>query len=253
MRVSVIVVLIILLFGSCISEYEESAQESNTDSTTVVDASPIYAWQGNLDGRIPVLMWYRQVDSVILGSVFYTNIKDPQPIKIIGTITDEEFLINEFLPDGQISGYWHFTTSPDAAEGTWSSPTDDKQFNISMMHIDTPVSIDKIGIIKSVAGTYTYSVGEEGPTGHLSVEHIESNKYIVNFEKVTGPPAHNIPSLTDTVRLQGHTILYSSTEYGDCSFKIHFYNGFAIVTYLNGKASCGFGHNAFIDGIYMKL
>lgn len=242
--------LCFVLFSSCVTTEEK--QENNAtiqnENTTVIEA-----WQGNLDGKIPVLMWYKKHNGVLRGQVFYTNQNKPQPITIIGTERNNKYDILEILPEGKVTGVWSITPEPSSAEGFWFSPEKNKSYSTSLMHIDTGVSIDDFYDVKDVTGTYKYSLGTNRPIRHLTINNQADGKYAFEFQYATGTTAHNLASIRDTVSLQKNIATFKSNDYGKCSFTISFYQGFAIMKYANDTShNCGIDHNAEIDGVYLK-
>ena len=245
--------IVITILFSCVSDPQSKAPEHTEEDTTTNKQVPVIeAWQGNLNGTIPVLMWYSKTDSVLYGQVYYTNQKAPKPIKIIGVVQDNSYRILEFMSDGNITGIWSLTPQVSSAEGDWFGSENKKTLNTSLMHIDTAVNIADISEIDNVTGTYSYAYGKDGGAGHLEVKQIDSKAIIVNFENVTSAPAYNMAFMKDTVSISNNIAQYHSDEFGSCSFKLAFYNNFVIVDYVNDEADCGFGHNATVDGIYLK-
>lgn len=247
-------ILCVLLFSAC---GINSPSEYNTGLTYVTNLADepereIYAWQGNLDGQYPVLMWYRQNGEVLRGSLFYTEQKNARPITIVGTITGSMYRILEMQHDGNVTGIWNLLPAAATVEGDWFSPQKRTGYNASLMHIDTAVTIPKLTHNSNVSGTYSYSYGADGAYGHLEVVQ---NEHSVNieFSNITDAPARNMAMLTATdLHLSENEVNYHADEYGACAIRIRFYNGFAVVSYMDDKRSCGFGHNATVDGVYLK-
>lgn len=212
----------------------------------------IYAWQGNLDGRYPVLMWYKEYGDVLTGSLFYTENKNARPIQLIGTIQNDVYRILEMWPDGDISGIWELRPDEHGAEGGWTSPTGDEHYSASLMRTDTAVSVPDIEIKNDISGTYVYSYGKTGALGHMTVSKKMSTATVA-FDNVSAAPARNLAILDKTeFQLTGNTALYESTSFGPCAIRIRFYKGFAVVNYISDKDNCGFGHNAHVSGLYIK-
>ena len=99
-----------------------------------VNTHDIHAWQGNIDGRIPVLMWYRKKNNALSGMVVYTGSKGPQ-IPIRGVIKDSIYTIRE--TDATFS----LKIVGTSAEGSWISLKTGERFYTSMMYTDTSVHI----------------------------------------------------------------------------------------------------------------
>lgn len=248
-----------LLQGCTATEAENKGNSADTvQEKTYVEqldkdsTEKIYAWQGNLDGKYPVLMWYKEQGDVLRGSLCYTEHKNAGPIQIIGTINNNEYRILEMPAEGEVTGIWLLTPSFHGAEGKWWSPDGKNSYNASLMRTDTAVTIPAIATKGSFSGFYRYRWGEDGAMGTMTVSHNE-NSVTVSFNNVTAAPAYNMAVLDDiTLPLSGNEAIYQSGEYRECTFRISFYNGFAVVNYIDNKEDCGFGHNASVNGVYVR-
>ena len=101
-----------------------------------------------------------------------------------------------------------------------------------------------------------YPPVETGDPGAQGVLTVKQNGDMVTFafDCVSSPPGYNMAVIEDTeAPLEGNTVSYHSTEYGDCEFRIRFFKGFATVEHLNGHYDCGFGNAAGIEGQYIKI
>lgn len=254
-RALIIVLLCVFSLVACNERNDKDYTTRNVPGAVTDTAADIYAeidaWQGNIDGKYPVLMWYRLRDGVLSGYMFYTDNKVRDSLHVIGTYTDTSARMLEMMPDGNVTGIWDLDVHISSAEGFWFSPKTRKQWSASLMHIDTAVVIPMLDSVGDISGDYRYQYSEDGPHGYMRVDAAKG-KVSVQFQNVTGAPARNMAMLGpfDAI-LKGNTVAYSS-EYGDCDVSIRFFNGFAIVNYVNDKGDCGFGHNATIDGIYLK-
>lgn len=258
--------LTLILFASCgINTAKDDSDVSNAvmnmdTITPMPKANPedpyanIYAWQGNLDGQYSVIMWYKEFGDVLVGSLFYTDNKKAKPIQLIGTKGNDSNTrrLLEIWPDGNITGVWDLKLHPVAAEGTWVAPKTGKEFNASLMHIDTAVTIKAIDSMGDVSGEYKYRYFDDGGWGNMTAKQ-QGNSVVVSFENITRAPANNF-AIVDKVTLPLHNkvAIYSSSEYGECAFRIRFFKGFAVVDYIDDKYECGFGNGATVNGIYVK-
>lgn len=257
--IHIILASAVLLYGCTPTEAENTGNTTDSlqEKTYVVDldkdsSNKVFAWQGNLDGKYPVLMWYKEHGDVLRGSLFYTEHKNAGPIPIIGTITGKEYRILEIQKSGEVTGVWLLTPNFHGAEGTWHSPDGKETYNASLMRTDTAVAIPAITTKGSLSGKYIYSFGDNGATGNMTVLH-NKNSVTVSFNNVAAAPAYNMAILDDiTLPLTGNKAVYQSGEYGACSFRISFYNGFAVVNYKDNKEDCGFGANAHVSGMYIR-
>lgn len=213
----------------------------------------LHAWQGNLDGKYPVLMWYWEEDSVLYGKLYYTDQANAQPITLIGRVGDTEHYLREYSHTGGVTGYWSLHPTRHSAEGSWQDPTRERSYAASLMNIDTPVVNESLDQGADVSGTYIFDHNSpQGPSGMLEVVQF-GDKIAVNINTVTEAPAHNIASVDDdTLVLNKFSALHHTQEYGACSFRIRFFKKFATIAYVDDKTDCGFGHRAFVDGVYIK-
>lgn len=249
----------LLLSGCSATEAENTGNGADTvQEKTYIEhldkdsSDKVFAWQGNLDGKYPVLMWYKEHGDVLRGSLFYTEHNNAGPIHIIGTITNGNYRIVEMQPNGITTGVWLLTPNFHGAEGEWWSPDGKRKYNASMMRIDTAVTIPHIEASGDLSGHYTYRWGKDGANGNMTVSH-NKNKVSIRFDNVTAAPAYNMALIDDVVlELTGNQAVYQSEEHGECIFRIRFYNGFAVVSYIDDKEDCGFGANARVSGVYIK-
>lgn len=248
-----------LLQGCTATEAENTGHTTDTvQEKTYVEqldkdsTEKIYAWQGNLDGKYPVLMWYKEQGDVLRGSLCYTEHKNAGPIQIIGTINNNEYRILEIPNGGVVTGVWLLTPNFHGAEGEWWSPDGKRKYNASLMRIDTAVTIPNIEASGDLSGQYTYRWGKDGANGNMTVSQ-NKNKVTISFDNVTAAPAYNMALIDDVVlELTGNQAVYQSEEHGECLFRIRFYNGFALVNYIDEKDDCGFGANAHVSGVYVR-
>jgi hypothetical protein len=255
----IILVPTLLLYSCSATEAENTANGADTvKEKTYVEqldkdsTEKIYAWQGNLDGKYPVLMWYKEQENVLWGSLFYTEHKNAGPIQIIGTINNNEYRILEMPNNGIVTGIWLLTPNFHGAEGEWWSPEGKRKYNASLMRIDTAVTIPNIEASGNLSGQYTYRWGKDGANGNMTVSH-NKNKVSIRFDNVTAAPAYNMALMDDVVlELTGNQAVFQSDEHGECIFRIRFYNGFALVNYIDEKDDCGFGAHADVSGVYIK-
>ena len=257
-RPLLLTILLLFALSACETGVEPGGQrqktETRNDTAATVDIyANIDAWQGNVDGRYPVLMWYRIFDDVISGYLFYTENKSGDSIRIIGHTKDSIARIVEVWPDGHVSGIWNMELHASSAEGTWYAPGTGKGYNASLMHIDTSVTIQDIRAEDELTGRYEYNYGDKGARGVLKVLQ-QGDTVTVGFDNVTAAPARNLAVLDAIpLHLNGNEAVYSVTDYGNCAVRIRFYKNFVVVNYIDNQDKCGFGHNATVDGTYMKM
>ena len=97
---------------------------------------------------------------------------------------------------------------------------------------------------KKLTGSW-YAPGAEKELGGDDVEF--------TFNCITGGPGYNMAMVEkSTATVSGGELTYKLPEFA-CKFKIRFYDGFATVRFLDEQYDCGFGHNATIEGEFVKL
>ena len=106
----------------------------------------------------------------------------------------------------------------------------------------------------AVTGEYAYQFGKSGATGNIDIKHLEGNNYLMAITCVTDPPAYNVAEVDATkVQMLNNTIIYK-VRYGDCKFKIRAFGDFIVIDWISSDIqSCGFGFNASIDGVFIKI
>gem|GEM_PF-5003939 len=216
----------------------------------------IYAWQGNIDGKRPVLMWYKEFDDVVVGKLFYTEQEDAKAIKLIGTKNGTEYKLQEMQPDGFITGFWQLKPDAISIEGTWYTTTIQKIFNASLMHIDTAVSIPAITTRAGISGVYScyriYNDSGKPDTMVMSMSVNQTGKDQAVVTYTTGHVNKVLEQRGDTLTLNKNTAT-RYIESQECDFTIRFFNGFAIAGYV--KDSSSYTPPGFVNhtGIYMKV
>lgn len=258
-----IILALLLILSACGAKQVEGndvpdATELSADEPTVTDKTEdpylhVHSWQGNLDGKYPVLMWYKEFGDVLTGSLFYTENKKAKAIRLIGTIKDNQYRIIEIWPDGKITGVWSMEPHRVGIEGSWFSPETGKELNASMMHIDTAIEIPVIDVKGDVSGEYVYRYTEDGGWGSMMAKQ-HGAEVTISFDNITQAPANNMAVLDAvTLPLKDNVAIYRSSEYGECAFRIRFFNDFAVVDYIDEKYDCGFGAGATVSGVYLKM
>ncbi len=254
----------LLLSFSCTSTTTTSNREPGHSDTILSVASPgavsgqaksRICWRGTLDSRIDILLQYQTEGEVVEGELIYLNTKEQKPIKIIGTVEEDQSLrLLEFEPSGNITGILTGTPTASVFEGSWFSPLTRKELPMQLRRVDTFIATQSITVLPaSPEGDYEYQYSEEGSQGTLLVRSAGNGRIIFEILSVTGAPARNIADVSPvTVTLQGNSFTYTVPETDDCTFKVSFYKDFAYIKYTNGYCNGVFGHNASVDGIFYK-
>jgi len=244
---------LLLVFAAC----NNAGTVNNTktaEATAPVTKSDIQTWSGNIKGNIPVFVWFSIQDSVLAGELVYMNTRDRKPIKIYGDLSPAMCFFREFSKDGLITGTWSGTMTKTGFTGKWYASGSEKEYDFSLLPKDTALNNSYSFTASQLEGTYSYRYPGEGAMGQFSVKQLDKDHIIFNTSCVTDGPAHNIAELMDdTLAFANNKATYRShDEFGNCEFTISFYNGFISVQTKEDAYECGFGHNAGVDGIFLK-
>lgn len=214
----------------------------------------LYTLSGTIKNTIPVFMWFFAKDGIVKGELTYLNTKARKPILIIGQVTASEIRINEFKRDGDITGTFYGMLDKKSFHGTWWNVAADEELVFDLKAKDTLLNaIDTSLQAKEIAGTYSYAFAPNGFQGAMNVNEVSGDIYSFEISSVTPNPSRNIASVeTDTVVVSNNTFDYLLKQSHNCEFKVRFYNGFAVITYIDENFDCEFGLNATVEGIYLK-
>jgi hypothetical protein len=206
-------------------------------------------FDGFINNKIPINLSLTFDANLVYGILTYKKVG--QPIKVIGTIENENFLLHEFATKAEITGIYYGIKKGDDISGTWSSPNG-KEMSFSIKKL-AAIVIEK-PINKSATGSYAYSFGKDGGTGNLYVQQVGKDKIIVEMQAVKGPPSYNQAIIEKTsLKLIENEAIYENKEFGKCKLKISFFEGGANIIYLNDAYDCGFGNGASVVGNYLKF
>lgn len=211
-------------------------------------------WTGTLNDKIPISLSYSISDGVITGEIIYLNTKNKTPIKVIGTVEDDKsYRILEFEKDGNISGIITGKPTETVFIGDWFSPKSRKSLSLNLTNPKKQQKkISRNTVITNASYHYGYS--EKGSQGDFEIEKLKNNKYQFRIISVTSDPARNIANIDDTeVNISGNSFVYNLPDEKTCQFKVTFYSDFLVVKYTKGDFQGQFGHNATIEGIYLKI
>lgn len=97
-----------------------------------------------------------------------------------------------------------------------------------------------------------------GISNTLTVRALGREKIKISFNlsypyKIQGELQANTGELSGIASIKGDTAVYHSSEYGQCTITIKFIKmGTVAVNQEGSDADCGFGHNFYADGTYIK-
>lgn len=257
-RIYILSLLLVSLFALYSFTNSDKTNENNTKNfrQSSTGKKTEICWTGTLNGKIPIFIHYQFDNEVIIGEIIYLNTKNRTPIKLIGTIEnwDKKYRLLEFDKTGNITGIITGLPEKDKFNGRWFSSKTRKELTLNLSIKDTVIiSKNYQPKLSAIFGGYHYQYSEGGAQGDFHLTKIKNDKAAFNIFSVTGEPARNIAEIeTDTIKLTKTEFRYKVPETEDCEFKVVFYNDFVFVNYTKGPCAGQFGHNATIDGIFIK-
>ncbi|MFT3680374.1 MAG: hypothetical protein QM791_08860 [Ferruginibacter sp.] len=255
-------VFILFLFSCNNNESKptETVKEPIPDTVKTEEAIPAPAhqisWAGTINKKVPVFLTYNINESIITGQITYLNTKDKKPIKLIGTIEDDRsFRLLEFESTGNITGIITGKPGVDSFNGAWFSPKTRKELEFAAVKKDTTVAVENTAAdLADIAGNYHYQYSEEGSMGDLDIKQLSNGRAVFAVSSVTSAPARNLADVPgDTIDIKSNSFIYKIPGTDSCEFKVKFYKSFAYINYTRGFCDGQFGHNATIDGIFLKV
>ncbi len=233
MKKIILILALLLPWGFCSAQTKLSQQN----------------FDGFINNKIPINLSLTFDANLVYGTLTYKKVG--QPIKVIGSIEKDDFLIHEFASKADITGVYYGTKKGDEISGSWTSPGG-KEMKFSVKKT-TSVQIDKVEN-SSVTGTYAYSFGKDGGTGNIYVRQVDPSKIIVEMQAIKGGPSYNQAIVEKTtLKLVGNQAIYENKEFGKCKLKIIFFEGGATIIYVDEAYECGFGNAASVSGNYLKI
>ncbi|WP_300687282.1 hypothetical protein [Chryseobacterium sp.] len=239
----IIILIICFAAGFC------HAQQKNSDGN--------YSFSGFINKKIPVELTISISKNVVLGNIRYLNTKEKKAIKIIGVLRSEnQYLLNEFENNGNISGNIDAVLKNGKLEGTWASTKSNAVYAMALniqAKANPKPEIFSPGPSYNFAGTYTYQYGEKGYQGSIDIKKIKDHTYSYNIGSVTSAPGRNIADASGKGIIKNNQFVIEVTK--SCSFPVTFYNGFLMITKAGSGdlGDCEFGFNASLDGTYLKV
>lgn len=246
-----------------------------------------YAWKGTIGDTIPVSIWVEINNNLVVGEIIYTKMKAQTPIRLLGTVSEHNFYLNEMLPDGEITGTIWACIHNDILEGQWRSPIKIREkgsiFDFSKSK-QLPLRLTKAPTLlmpytwdaapTAIEGEYAYSYGNNAASGGLSIERTKNGSYTASITSTIGAPSFHMAMfpLTESDEQNWLTggqdeqrkreelaqdLLHNNRlvveEDDACAIEILFFSDFAFVQYLEDK-TCPhyFGRGASVEGIFLK-
>jgi len=214
----------------------------------------VYKFQGKLNGKIPVFLWFVMKDKVVKGEVTYLKTAKRVPITVIGTVSaDNVARILEFEKNGNITGIYEAKLDVAKFNGTWFSPTSRKELTCALSVKDTAITVSESILNPApMTGSFRYQYGKDGATGGVDIKQTGGSA-LLGINCVTEGPAYNLADVeTFKAPVVNNTITTKIPD-GDCRFRLRSYNGFVVIDLLDDLMKCGFGMNASIEGVFLKI
>lgn len=213
-------------------------------------------WNGFINKKIPIFIHYAIQDDLIIGEILYLNTKEKKPIKLIGTIQDENsYRLLEFDKKGNITGIIIATPNSTELKGIWVSPKTNKEMPLIVKKDGKAVvSSDYKPIMNNIYGDYHYSYGDFLWNGDFSIEKDKAkNQFfdLISLGKGESPSIAQIERCK--IKFNGNSFVYKMPNSENCKLKITFFKDFVYVKDLGGDCTGEFGMGAYADGIYLKV
>lgn len=190
-------------------------------------------------------------DNLAYGTLVYT--RSGIPIRVVGTLNGSQLTMHEFDNKGHVMGIYVGNRSAETYAGTWRSPSTSHKvmpFSFSALTMATkqaPVQLTDL------TGTYRYKLGVNEASATLLVQQVDPNKVVVSMQGVSSESAQNQCVVSrKTVDIAANQALVHTTEFGDCTLKLTFFNGGACVDYVDTKWHSRVGKVAAVTGNYMR-
>ncbi|WP_126974011.1 hypothetical protein [Gynurincola endophyticus] len=262
------IVVLFLVIATLISCKEKASSVDRRDTTKDRDSmnlqplpptpAKVTTWKGTIDHKIPVVIHYQTDSNLMMGEITYLSTKQQEPIKLIGLIQDDNnYRFQEFEKTGNISGVINVNSTSGKLTGTWMSPVTMKELPVELFAVDTNlVATAEIKADRNTAfGKYAYEYGKKGYKGYFTLNKIDEMKAEFEISAVTSEDRGlNLADVKkDTINLPTNNFTYEIPHSGKCGFGVKLYKDFAYIYYTNGYCTGQFGHNATIEGIFLKV
>ena len=252
---------------AAVSDWWPTATERTASGTVPVAERTL--WTGEINGKIPVSVWFEHKDGLATGELVYVNSKARTPFRLLGTYDTSgespSLSLKEMLPGGLVTGMISASIKDGVLEGFWMAPEKIKEtgtrYTIKEMQ-QYPLKLTKAGTApgsfhwehspESVTGRYAYTYGPHHNSGTLDITSTPDGGVSVEIHTHTAAPAFNMADVDPTPgERTGNRIVCSVDD--SCAFEVLLFSDFAKVSTLKGRECDGwFGRGAYIDGDYQK-
>lgn len=212
----------------------------------VLQPKKIYAYEGLINKTIPVKVWIRMVDNILIGQITYDRVGQPVRLRGVFDKVEGTCQINEFEANGTITGILSGKADADGFNGTWGFPKSKNPLSLQLNRRDTLLlQPDTAMHVGNVKGSYHYAYGPEGEKGQLLIAQGKDKSYTLEC-------IGNSPIAKQKIQIKNNRGICQVSGYGQCVLKVRFYKDIALVDYMNGQSDCGGISGAGPAGIYLK-
>jgi hypothetical protein len=131
-------------------------------------------------------------------------------------------------------------------------------FCIIILFLNTDFSLNKKFLLtEKYAGTYGYKMRSKEGFGIVDIIPETDSTIFIHFDKCLGYPSYNLGGLYERLKVVNDSATFSAfdknnPELMDCKWTVHFYINKLIIKTVGEHYECGFGHNVFMDGTYIR-
>ncbi len=228
-----------------------------------------FHFDGTLGDKIGVSIEFAvNGDYVAVGEIVYTHSKKPIRFLLVGVWTGDEYLLNEYQPDGSVTGCLRMeiddTTynEPVLTAGTWTNPKNGQVYEMKNMESGSMSANNpwNYGTPGTIEGEYVFhqwdlsskSMKEGRAVFHWAGEH--SLLFSVNND-LLGGSLKNAPGRPAELRAYTYnTFDYPEANKCGYSFSACFFKNFVVlITSSEPETTTCQGKSHRIDGVYFKM
>ena len=222
-----------------------------------------HAFQGTLDGKTTVRLAFEvNGDDIVAGHIYYPKAAHPAPIMIVGLRHDtNDYHLNEYQANGEITGLIDFTISKGRLSGTWTNPRTEKELKFTQMNsIAFPKGFGGLLIPEDpgkLGHEYSFDLYHTGMKELMggSVRLKAAGKNKVHFEACNAPRniAEGKSEPGRPAVLDGNHFIYHDMNECGYAFEAFFYPQFMVARDVSEFETYNcFGMGVTLSGVYVK-
>lgn len=228
-----------------------------------------FRFEGTLGDKIGVTIAFAvNGDMVAVGEIVYTNHKKPIHLLLVGIWTGDEYLLNEYKPDGTVTGCLRMhiddTTynEPILSQGSWTNPKSGQTYEMkNMEYMGASGTFWDYGTQKTLAGDYVFHqwdpTSKSMKNGYASFRWAGDHQLHFDImDELQGGSLHSQSDRPAELRPYTYNDFFYS-DANDCgySFEAHFFKHFVVIVSTAEdpeSAMCnGVWNN--VSGVYFKV